>query len=159
VPFLCCTSDFTGDDLLGVEDYRLYFLWDSLVDKGKPEEEQKQDLETYYAAAYPGDPAAAVTELPVLDCGDYAGNLGLGVEDYRLYFLWDTLVNHTKPEPEQLADLEVFYTAAYPDDPSVTPVRIPALLTPAECSSLHGWFVTPWQSTVEIGAAAYGWFE
>ena len=153
----CCTSDFNGDVLLSVEDYRLYFLWDSLVDKGKPVEEQIQDLEAYYTISFPSDPVVTVDALPELDCADYAGTLDLSVPDYRLYFIWDSLVDHDKSEQDQLSDMQTYYAAAFPSDPAVTPIRIPKLLDPDNCAS--GWFVVPWFETKTVGSEELGWFQ
>jgi len=98
MPNLCCTSDFNGDGLLSVTDYRLYSLWSKYVDKN-------QDVE------------------------------------------------------DQLLSLDGLYATFYPSDPVVVSVRIPTLLDPANCAAQHGWFVTPWHSTVELGAQKYGWLE
>jgi len=156
--FLCCTSDFDGGGL-GVEDYRLYFLWDAFVDKGKTEEEQIADLESFYALVYPNDPAVTVQNLPVLDCADYDGDLSLGVSDYRLYFIWDAFVDHELPEQDQVDSMSSLYSVFYPNDPAVSAVRIPAELDINKCDALHGWFVTPWHQDVEIGAQTFGWFS
>lgn len=158
MPFLCCTSDFAGSGL-GVEDYRLYYIWDAFVDKEQTEEEQIAELEALYSILYPNDPPVNVTALPVLDCADYDGDLLLGVSDYRLYFLWDAYVDHEQPEQDQIDAMTAFYAAIYPNDPSVIAIRIPAVLDIDKCDALHGWFQTPWHQDVEIGAQTFGWFS
>lgn len=158
MPFLCCTSDFSGQGL-GVEDYRLYYVWDAFVDKEQTEAEQIAELEALYSVLYPNDPPVTVLALPVLDCADYDGDLLLGVSDYRLYFLWDAYVDHEQPEQDQIDSMTAFYAAIYPNDPIVVAVRRPAVLDINKCDALHGWFQTPWHQDVEIGAQTFGWFS
>lgn len=155
---LCCTSEF-AEGGLGVEDYRLYFLWDAFVDKGKTEEEQIADLQPLYSIVYPFDPVPVVQAIPVLDCADYDGDILLGVSDYRLYFLWDAFIDHGQPEQNQIDSMTAFYSAVYPNDPAVTAVRIPAVLDIDKCDALHGWFQAPWHQNVEIGTQQFGWFS
>jgi hypothetical protein len=158
MPFLCCTSDFAGSGL-GVEDYRLYYIWDAFVNHSKPEAEQKADLEAFYSAVYPNDPAVVVKALPVIDCADYDGDIILGVPDYRLYFIWDAFVDHEQPEQDQLDAMTALYAAVYPVDPVVSAIRIPAVLDINNCAALHGWFRTPWIQSKAIGEQTFGWFS
>lgn len=158
MPFLCCTSAFSGGSL-GVEDYRLYFVWDAFVDKDQTEEEQIDQLQSLYSVIYPNDPVVTVYALPIIDCADYDGDVSLGVSDYRLYFLWDAFVDHEQSEQDQIDSMTSFYTVVYPNDPAAIAVRIPAVLDIDKCDALHGWFQTPWHQNVEISAQEFGWFN
>ena len=156
---LCCTSDFNGDGLLSVEDYRIYYLWSKYVDKNQSFEDQAAVVKSLYDSLFPLSPALDVTDLPTLACADYNSDLDLSVEDYRIYYLWSKYVNPSDPLSAQLSLLDILYASTFPASPSIVSTRVPRLLDPANCALQHGWFVTPWHSTVEIGAQPYGWLQ
>jgi hypothetical protein len=64
---------------------------------------------------------------------DFAGD-GLGVANYRLYFLWDAFVDKDQTEEEQIDELQALYDVIYPNDPPVTVVALPVL----DCADYDG---------------------
>lgn len=158
-PNLCCTCDFNGDGILGVEDYKLYKLWVEFVNKSLPEAMQKAQLELFWMLFFPGEAPVTVTDLPTLDCSDFNGDSILGPVDYRFYKLWVEFVDKADPEAVQLTTMETFWQLLFPWEAAEDAVRRPILLDPANCDVLHGWFVTPWHGTVTIGGEVYGWLE
>ena len=72
--------------------------------------------------------------MPFLCCtSDFDGG-GLGVADYRLYFLWDAFVDKEQPEEVQMAEMEALYASVYPSDPPVTVTAIPVM----DCADYDG---------------------
>lgn len=154
--YLCCTSDFNGDGRLSLVDYRLYYIWSTFVNHALPPAQQKEALQTLYALSFPAEAPVTVVNLPELDCSDYNDDLRLSVEDYRLYYLWDAMVDKVKPVAEQLAAMSALYTLAYPLEAGVVAVRRPEVLDPTKCAGSHGWFVSPW---LESSGVPVGWFQ
>jgi hypothetical protein len=159
VALLCCTSDFDGNELLNFVDIRIYRLWDAFVDKGADVDDQLDQIESLYTFAYPTDPSVTPVAIPELDCADYNADGDLSFVDVRFYRLWDAFVDQGASLGDQLSQMDSLWVFAYPTDPVETACRIPALLDPAECVGLKGWFITPWHDELALQGGNFGWLE
>lgn len=65
IPEISC-ADYNDDFMLAIEDYRLYYLWSTFVDKIQDIASQLTDMSVFYGAIYPFDPSVTAIRRPEL---------------------------------------------------------------------------------------------